>query len=53
MKMMVSRMRIATGAERPDRRHSGEVEAVDLSDPERAWLGESLGVAFSRVWERR
>jgi hypothetical protein len=40
MKMVPSRMQNRDRLERPDRSHSGEVEAVDLSDPERAWLSE-------------
>ena len=40
MKMTLSRMQNRTGSERRDRVRSGEVEAVRVSDPERACLSE-------------
>jgi len=40
MKITPSRMQNRTGSERRDRVRTGEVEAVRVSDPERAWLSE-------------
>ena len=40
MKITASRMQNGTGSERRDRIRSGEVEAVRVSDPERACLSE-------------
>src|SRR5271165_5292801 len=40
MKIAQSRSQNRRGSERRDRSLSGEVEAVYLSDPERAWLSE-------------
>jgi hypothetical protein len=46
MKMIPSRMQNTTGSEQRDRVRSGEIEAVHVSDPERACLSEVIGRRF-------
>jgi hypothetical protein len=40
MKISSSQMQNGTGSERRDRVRTGEVEAVRVSGPERAWLSQ-------------